>query len=480
MTTRLPLALLAVLLSAGCSPSADPAEDAGTAAQPPAMHPLPELDVAVQRGIASARERVAETPADGEAWGQLAMGYHAADLLSMAREAYAYAGLLAPAEPKWPYLTGLTHDQNGDSEAALAAWDEALGRTANAADVYPPLHWRMGAARLALGEWEAAEVSLQAALDVAPEAPDSWFGMARLHLQRDEPEAARDAATKGLELDANHGLIRGAYGRALLGRALQALGQWDEAQRELERAGDAGPVYLDPWQDEVFNQFGESFRLRWLTATTLLERGDFRTALPFLEALHGDFPEHPTVAKLLASTASQADRPEIAEPLFETLLAEHPGDRELRVEWTQHCLRTGNLDAAETALTSLLTDHPEDGRSHFLRGRLAERLGRADEAVAAYRTSLFHDQRNPGTLLGIGRIELERREWSAAHASYSKAIALGADSAQAHLGLGLAAARLGRLDEARTARDRARSKGAKASDLRRVERAIERAENETE
>ena len=64
----------------------------------------------------------------GEAYGELAMMYHAQDLVAPAAVAYANAHRLAPDDKRWPYLLGHLYNDAARVPEAIASFEEVLAK----------------------------------------------------------------------------------------------------------------------------------------------------------------------------------------------------------------------------------------------------------------------------------------------------------------------------------------------------------------
>jgi len=102
------------------------------------LKPVPSPDVAayepsVRKAVTNARatlDRIAASNADdaqlGAAYGELAMTYHAQDLVAPAEVAYADARLLAPDDKRWPYLQGHLYNDASRVAEAIQSFEAAL------------------------------------------------------------------------------------------------------------------------------------------------------------------------------------------------------------------------------------------------------------------------------------------------------------------------------------------------------------------
>src|SRR5439155_6158121 len=67
----------------------------------------------------------------GNAYGELAMVYHAQDLVQPAQAAYDNARRLAPREVRWPYLQGHMYNDASRVPEAIGAFEAALAIDGN-------------------------------------------------------------------------------------------------------------------------------------------------------------------------------------------------------------------------------------------------------------------------------------------------------------------------------------------------------------
>jgi tetratricopeptide (TPR) repeat protein len=105
-------------------------------------------------------------------------------------------------------------------------------------------------------------------------------------------------------------------------------------------------------------------------------------------------------------------------------------------------------------------------------GLARARLGNLDGAVVAYRSGLRADPRALENHVGLATIALLRGDALAALAEYDALISARPRFADAHLGRSWALMKLGRLDDAQRALDRAQELGASARPLGAQRRAL--------
>ncbi|MEO6836166.1 MAG: tetratricopeptide repeat protein [Candidatus Tumulicola sp.] len=112
-------------------------------------------------------------------------------------------------------------------------------------------------------------------------------------------------------------------------------------------------------------------------------------------------------------------------------------------------LRRRDFEGAERELTALLLDHPDD-RAFLLNKRGVARVGmkRLELAREDFTAALACAANYPPALTNLGNLLLEAGQNEAAIARYEAAIRANPDYAAAHLNLGVAYKRAGRIDEA--------------------------------
>ncbi|MDN3556898.1 tetratricopeptide repeat protein [Halomonas maura] len=130
-------------------------------------------------------------------------------------------------------MLGLADDinQRGDHATAAAMYERALEMS----DDSPDIHVRLGKARLAAGNTEAAKAAFRTALTFDIENPEALLGLGMTQLQLGEVEGATRNLQKAVpELD-----TRQAWSR--LGVAHALLGQGEAAQHAFSRAVALAP-----------------------------------------------------------------------------------------------------------------------------------------------------------------------------------------------------------------------------------------------
>lgn len=254
------------------------------------------------------------------------------------------------------------------------------------------------------------------------------YNAGRAALMREDNPAALEAFQRALELDSCHADLRYRMGKALF-----ALGRYDEAKEEFVRARDrdVAPLRATSWIQETVREVARTRQVAAIDLAKILEGRKLEEAghtilgnEAFLDHVHPRIQLHQRLAEKLAQTLIQEDWIEPDKPLrrinsaalYDSELAELDSSyyamRDLNVakvlSWA------GKIEEAAPFVTRAaraLPDHPE---ARYLRGVFLQYDGRLEDAVQEYR----------------------------------RAIALDSTFARAYNALGSAYERAGRLDEA--------------------------------
>jgi len=134
--------------------------------------------------------------------------------------------------------------------------------------------------------------------------------------------------------------------------------------------------------------------------------------------------------------------------------------------------RWGEAELAEPRLVEGLRRDARNAEAWHALGLVRARLGNLDGAGEAYRSGLRADPRAVEDHVGLATLALLRGDPSAALAEYDAVVSARPHFADAQLGRAWALMKLGRLDDAQRALDRAQELGASAQPLSAQRRAL--------
>ena len=311
---------------------------------------------------------------------------------------------------------------------------------------------------------KAVEEELASLVKAHPEQTELKLTLARLSLERGQPDRAVTLCDEILAKDARNAMARMTKGQALLAkgdrreaeRVLFALAtdfrQWPKAQYEyamvLARSGKED-LAVDPMRAVTRLPAESDEAKRILTAARkfltrhLLEQKFYEQALADARPCYEANPGDREALTLYVAALSKAGQTELAADVLAKALTAHPGDPEMlmavaegytiigrneaaRQATTQAAaaepdtveallsvasamVRSGRAAEAEKLLQEEMARHPErpDPRVVFAQARLYAATGRVLQAMEAYRRAVELDDGNPAYRLGLARMLVE-------------------------------------------------------------------------
>ncbi len=400
-------ALLLAALAGACSPADEPGS-AGAAPRAVADVDVADLPVAVAELVQQSLAAVRAAPDSAEAWGRLGAVLDAHGLHERARDSYATARELDPAEFRWAYFEALMGSFIGDDPTAVAAgFERALGLR----DDYAPVHVHHGQALLRLGDGEAAYGAFGRAVLLAPGMAVAHRGLGQAELLRGRPAEARAALERAAEMDPEDG-----EALASLAEALRALGEDAAAAEAEQRAAEHEPrlVLDDPLRFRQVDSLAVDPSSCLRRATMLLVQSRFEEAYVQAVVAQRSAPDEPDVLHCLG------------------LCREALGDT------------TGAIEAFERVL-ELAPDYP----NVTLRlARLRKSVGYLQRARELYDRVVAAGTEDPWVLRERAEVAYLLGDFAAAAADFERADGLEPSPAAVHHNWGAALGQLGRIDEA--------------------------------
>lgn len=371
-----------------------------------------------------------------------------AHALPGAEEAIQVALALWPDEPRWQALAAEISLANGDALRAIERAEQAqrlepmnaghqvlLGQSLlklrpqhiNPAEIerrarmafeqatrldanLPEAWYALAHCQLNAGDLNAASVSAEQAINLAPEQVDYLLLRGQIALHSHQPEEALQHAQAALNLQPER-----HTGLLLAARALQALDRPDEALALLDQAPTitqraAAPA--TPAPNTIESHTAEKplalqlERLRAITHTHGSQAA-LQTAIALAET-------HPDNLEVLSAVAH--------------LQAEN-GERDAALRTAQQAVQIGKSTNNQRELEAGL---------HHLMGELQRRAGQLDQAVHHLSQAARLDPQRLETYLELGQAQQERRLYRQALATFQQAIALAPHDPRPYLQAGLA------------------------------------------
>lgn len=296
--------------------------------------------------------------------------------------------------------------------------------------------------------WNDELTLLQAATRTHPGSPDAWYRLGEHHrLASQHREAEREFRRATTLLPAS------VEARVRLGQSLHALERRDEVMPELMRAVKAGPGRHEP-----FLAIGETLLEAGEAASRAKAEQSLKMALRFK-------PDSAYVLNTLGEMHMQDGANEKAKAFYEQAAALHSSFYEALNNLGTCLMRMGNAEQAVTAFDKALElpmRNPNVFLTHYNVATALQMLGRLDDAIAHYETSIALNGNYANFYFNMG-IALQKKAQATeagaekdktldkAIAAYSFFVTTDPNDAQAHYNLGYALDDRQRKEEARRA-----------------------------
>ena len=425
------VAIVGVLLAAGCAPSSTtptPANDseqspssAEASGPPPVVLPdLSQLEESVQDQIRpkhAALLRMLENSSTDQAelshaYGELGSILRAAGYFDPAEAAYLNASALDPDNMRWLYFLGHLFRQEGNTATAATYFEQVI---ALAPENAPALAW-LGEMYLDQGRPIEAETLFDQMLELDGGSATAWYGIGRAALARDETARGVEALERALSGEPGASSVHFA-----LGMAYRTLGDVERAEQHLAQGGDLSPLMPDPLMREYDGL---------LQSTVAIESRGMQ------EMRAGRFDE--------------------AAAVFREGLEVNPDDPQLRHRLGAALMFGGDHLAASAHFEEVLRVTPQYEQAHFSLGLIQSMSGQYDEAMAHYRTAVEYRPNYLEAVLGLAEAQFLTGLLEESLPNWARVIELDPSMEQAWMLRAVTLVQLARYQEARSWLERAR------------------------
>lgn len=419
----------AAMLAAGCD----------APRQPPA--PVPKVDLSayepsIRTGLAAAHaafDRVAAgKPSDAElaaAYGELAMMYHAQDIIGPAEVAYMNAGALAPRDARWPYLLAQLHADASRMPQAIKWFGVALKIDPK----HPAALIALGQAHQQTGDFVAARTMFERARADPEARAAAAAGLGKVALAQQRYADAVKELEEALRLAPRATRLYQA-----LGAAYRGLGDGAKAEQSLARFDVSGvdPGAPDPAADALAD--------RVLASKALLRRGQ---------------------------RAGKAGRFDLAVDAFRAAFAADPGNAEALANLGISLANLGQTKEAQAHLERALAMDDSNTLAHFSLAVIYDRQGFDQRAMAQYEQALRLDPENLQARAYLADARMRAGAARQAAELYRTALARAPESSRMQMSLAMALVKAG---DFRAAKEILQQAAAAHPDDREVKNALAR------
>jgi tetratricopeptide (TPR) repeat protein len=385
----------------------------------PELTPIPATDTsmlepAVRNRLATAQaefDRVAgRNPSNGDlgnAYGELAMVYHAQDLALPAEAAYLNAHQLAPHDKRWPYL--LAHLYADASRLPEAIKTYEIVRSIDTSDVATQIN--LGRLYFLSGDLAKSRAMYDKAQSNKDARAAALAGLGKIALARKEYRQAVDQLEAALKLSPEANRLRQP-----LAMGYRGLNDNDSAEANLAR--------YDPTGDEprISDPLVGSLDSKVVVSRVLLRRGQRYGA---------------------------ERRFDLAEQAFRAAVASDPASPEAIANLGISLANLGHTAEAEKRLAESLRMDDSNSVVHFSLGVIYDRQGLDKLAMEQYQAALEHDPNNLQARVYLADAKMRAGSAAEAVRLYREALARTPDSVRMQFSLAMALVQATRHVEAR-------------------------------
>ena len=362
------------------------------------LPPAPDLNAArpvLRERIVAAEGRARSRISATKGLKELGPLYHANGFLEEATQCYQGLEKLEPAEPRWLHLHATILAGFGEIEQAIRLWQMAVKLDPN----YIPARLRLGDCLLKSNHpLEAAAIYA----DVLKRNPDNAYallGLARIDYEAQNWEGAQGRLEKVIA-QTNYNL-----GYDLIVSVYERLGE-NERAKAVRRRNKASGAYRDPpdpWVDELIDLCLDPYRISIVAGAEAQSGNTGKAALLLRRAIDLAPDDVSSHFQLGCLDEAQKDFNGAREQLeLCTILAPDFADGWAHLSATLS--EAGDGTGAEHALRTGLQNCPSSPGLHLLRARNLRRIGRTDEAVGEYLTSIRLRPNEPEAFTELGGI----------------------------------------------------------------------------
>jgi len=407
----------------------------------PSLPNLSGVEPQIVEAIEASHRALATNLENPEAWGDLAMTYHAHNLFKEAVECYRWAEVLDREDHRWPHLIGTVLEGGLNGATAAEHFQRAVDLQPD--DTFALV--RLGTLSADAGDDERAEAHYRAALKADADCVAALLPLGELYGRTGNDEAAMRCLQKALQLAPRSALVHGALA-VLYGK------QADGARRAARHARAAArlpyevPLY-DPTLLEVADR-AVSLRAHRARAGQLAASGQHEEAVEVLQKAVALRPDDAAVRVQLGQVLRKAGQLANARQSFEQATALDPSQARGYLGLARIDALDGEMDRAVEAVDRAIELEPNLSQPHFVKAQILDRLGRDAEALASLEVAHSLHPDNPLVHRQQGAVLLKLGRDEEAVEVFRKAIEFGPGSASGFKGLGVALLRLGRDAEA--------------------------------
>ncbi|HEY7303409.1 MAG TPA: tetratricopeptide repeat protein [Bryobacteraceae bacterium] len=396
-------------------------------------------------------------PDDPEAVGALAMTLHAYQQYEAATLAYSRAHKLDPQKFDWLYLSGAARMELGDLDAARELLQSAVPiKPDNLAT-----QLRLSQALTRLNRYTDAAALYKQILAKHPENPQAWYGLGRTQAAQGDHAGASESYAKACSLFPDYGAAHFAAAQEL-----RILGRPDAARQQMN-AYTAYPTTEPFLDDPLFARIvalNHGPQVHMQRAAELEKAGKFEDAIneekAALAADATNVQAHVNLISLYGRIGDSVN----AKQHFDEAIYLDPNRADAWYNFGVLLLSERNIAESEKAFRRALETNPDYAEAHYNLGVICEQQVRLDDAAREFGAAIAARPDYPEARFRLGRILVNQQKYDAAIYQFAHALEPESERTPTYLyALAATYARAGRRPEAlqffEKARDGARALG---------------------
>ena len=343
----------------------------------------------------------------GNAYGELAMIYHAQDLLKPAETAYDDARMLAPRDIRWPYLEGHMYNDSGRVPEAIRTFEAALA--IDGADL--PTLISLGQVYMQHGDLDQAQQLFEKARSNKEGRAAAETGLAKVAMTKRDYKVAIGHFEEALKLWPSASRLRQPLAVAYRGVGDRAKADENVAHFDIN---GVEPTIADPAADALASKV--------VASRVLLRRGQ---------------------------RDGKAGRFDLAEVAFRAAVTSDPTNAEALANLGISLANLGRTDEAQRTLSDSLKMDDNNAVAHLSLGVILDRQGMDQAASAQYEAALKLDPENSPAAVYLGDLKMRLGLPDRAAELYGQALAHSPNSARIQISQAMAYVKAKRFADAR-------------------------------
>ena len=262
---------------------------------------------------------------------------------------------------------------------------------------------------------DEAQEAFEQAIRIDRDDPGGTIGLARVALQRGDPDQAIRVCNEWLARQPRHALVR-----QLLSRAYRAKGMEQRADAEEAKAVPGSLSWRDPWRVEI-DRFRRGYKTAVERAQQLIDAQRPAEAASLLEEIRPSYPNDLPLSITLCAAYMQSLQVDRALRLMREAEQKHPNHFAVHLNLAHLLAAQQDFKQALAHADRAVELNPTLAAAHLTRGEILLRAGDADRAASAIEASIRHGGSTLQALQLLGDVQRAAGRLDASLGTYAQA-----------------------------------------------------------